>query len=250
MPHDGQTGITFDSHGFRLLGRLFLAQGDSPKPTALILHGLPGIEQNYDIALALRDHGWNAIIFHYRGCWGSQGVYHFPTLPDDVRACIDYLSSGDQPQVDAARLALIGHSMGGWAAVMAAAQDERPRAVVAIAPVIKPALLHFDETPEGYAPWLTGLTDETFSAAWRALAADPHGDASRFAARIAPRPLLVVHAEHDADVPFEHGKALFDSASEPRQMITHPEANHAFTWHRPWLRQQVLGWLDELAGNK
>src|SRR5690242_5097881 len=106
MPHEGQAGIYFDSQGYRLLGRIFLAQGDEPKPTALILHGLPGIEQNYDIAFALRDHGWNAVIFHYRGCWGSAGVYNFPTLADDAHACMDYLSSGAHPQVDAGKLVL------------------------------------------------------------------------------------------------------------------------------------------------
>ena len=50
MSHQGQTGVYFDSGGYRLLGTLFLARGDAPKPTAVILHGIPGIEKNHDLA--------------------------------------------------------------------------------------------------------------------------------------------------------------------------------------------------------
>ena len=65
MTHSGQTGILIPSQGYDLLGTLFLAPGDKPKPTAVLLHGIPGIEKNYDLALNLRNHGWNALIFHY-----------------------------------------------------------------------------------------------------------------------------------------------------------------------------------------
>jgi hypothetical protein len=41
----------------------------------LLLHGCPGLQQNGDLAVALRDRGWNALIFHYRGSWGSGGRY-------------------------------------------------------------------------------------------------------------------------------------------------------------------------------
>ena len=86
IEHEGQTGVYFDSGGHRLLGTLFLAQGDEPGPTAVILHGVPGIEKNYDLAHALRDHGWNSLIFHYRGCWGSERTYALKTIPHDVHA--------------------------------------------------------------------------------------------------------------------------------------------------------------------
>lgn len=247
MPHDGLTGIYFDSLGYRLLGRLFMAPGDDPKPTALILHGLAGIEQNHDIAFALREHGWNAVIFHYRGCWGSTGVYNFETLPDDTRACLDHLSSGEYPIVDPERLVLIGHSMGGWTALMTAAVDTRPRAVLAIAPVVTPAGLDFDATPEGYAPWLPSLGDEGFVRTWRALRADPSQNALAGAARIAPRPLYIVHARQDGVVPVAQSEALYGAAGEPRCLIVHEEANHSFTAHRPWLRETLIGWLDGLT---
>ena len=86
--HDGITGVTFTSDGHRLLGTLYLARGDEPKPTALLLHGCPGLQQNGDLAVGLRDHGWNALIFHYRGSWGSGGRYDLRTVPADVTAAV------------------------------------------------------------------------------------------------------------------------------------------------------------------
>ena len=90
--HEGITGVTFDSDGHRLVGTLYLARGEEPKPTALLLHGCPGFEKNLDLAAALRDRGWNALVFHYRGCWGSAGRYDLRTIPRDVTAAVGYLA--------------------------------------------------------------------------------------------------------------------------------------------------------------
>lgn len=246
MPHEGQMGVYFDSDGFRLLGTLFLAQNDTPKPTALLLHGLPGIEKNYDIALALRERGWNSLIMHYRGCWGSEGLYTFKTIPNDVHAAINYLTSGLHPQLNPNRLVLIGHSMGGWAAVLSAIDNPKVRAIAAIGAVTDPRTLSFglEDARNYFTPWLPGLSVEAFVDQWNALDAD-------FApveqvARLSPCPLLIIHAEGDADVPFQQSQRLFDCAAEPRRLIVHPTANHAFTWHRQWLRDQLFNWLDEL----
>src|SRR6266487_1310911 len=121
--HDGITGVTFSCDGHRLLGTLYLARGSEPKPTVLLLHG--------DLAVALRDRGWNSLIFHYRGSWGSGGRYDLRTVPADVTAAVDHLSSAAYPPVDPRRLAVVGHSLGGWAAILAAAHDQRLRAVAA-----------------------------------------------------------------------------------------------------------------------
>jgi len=65
--HEGIAGVTFDSDGHRLVGTIYLARGHEPKPTALLLHGCPGLEKNLDLAVTLRYRGWNALLFHYRG---------------------------------------------------------------------------------------------------------------------------------------------------------------------------------------
>jgi dipeptidyl aminopeptidase/acylaminoacyl peptidase len=246
MSHQGQIGVYFDSGGYRLLGTLFLARGDAPKPTAVILHGIPGIEKNYDLAHALREDGWNSLIFHYRGCWGSGGCYVLRTIPDDVHAALDDLSSGRYPWVDPARLVLIGHSLGGWAAVLAGADDPRARAVAVCGAISDPRSLPFtaEVAAAEFTPWLHGFTPEDFQSQWEAL--DTAYRPVEQVARLAPRPLLILHGKADEGIPVEQAEALFARAGEPRELLIHPAANHSFTWHRPWLRDHLLDWLRQL----
>jgi hypothetical protein len=53
-----------------------------------MLHGIPGTEQNFDVAYALRDAGFNCLLWHYRGCWGSEGSYSIDGLPDDIESAL------------------------------------------------------------------------------------------------------------------------------------------------------------------
>jgi hypothetical protein len=199
--------------------------------------------------------GWGAIIrwddrewvlFHYRGCWGSEGAYVLRTIPDDVGAALDDLSSGLYPQVDPDRLVLVGHSLGGWAAVLAGAADPRVRAVAVYGAVSDPRSLPFTaaDAADEFSPWLRGLTPESFAAQWAALGAE-YAPVEQVA-RLAPRPLLTVHSRADEVVPVRQAEALFERTGEPRELVIHEEANHAFVWHRAWLRERILGWLGEL----
>ena len=83
MRRRGRRGILFENEGSVLLGTMFTAR-DEPAPTVVILHGIPGIEKNHDLAHAFRDAGMNAVIFHYRGSWGSGGDYRISGVPSDV----------------------------------------------------------------------------------------------------------------------------------------------------------------------
>ena len=245
MPHEGQTGVYFDSAGSRLIGTLFLAKGDEPKPTAIVMHGLPGIEKNHDLCHALRGEGWNALVFHYRGSWGSGGDYRFDQLPDDARAALDYLSSGAHPSVDARRIALVGHSMGGWTALMAGT-DERVRAVATIGAVTDPARLPFDAgmAEQSFTPYLHGISPHEFEEQWAALGA-AEGALQRAASLSSP--LLITHARTDEVVSVEQATLLHEACGGRARLELHADANHAFVWHRPWLVNLVTGWLREVV---
>ena len=124
-------GASFQSEGESLIGVTYIGLGEGNKPTVLLLHGLPGLEKNVDIAYALRNMGWNVLIPHYRGCWGSEGRYRFTGIPADVRNAITFVES--KAYVDKEKIFLVGHSLGAWATVITAAQDKRVRGAVAIA---------------------------------------------------------------------------------------------------------------------
>ncbi|MDX1616827.1 MAG: alpha/beta fold hydrolase, partial [Candidatus Promineifilaceae bacterium] len=188
----------------------------------------------------------NSLIFHYRGCWGSGGRYRFDTQPADIAAALDYLATRPRPQIDPQRLVLIGHSMGGWAAVLAGAADRRVRAVAVYGAVADPRTWTFnvEEAATEYTPWLQGVTPTDLVAQWKDLAEAFWPVAQ--VARLAPRPLLIIHGAADGVVPPEQGRSLYEAAGQPRQLVVTTDANHAFSWQRKILRETLLEWLAQL----
>ncbi len=114
------TELTITSSGKRMPGLIYQASGKGPHPTAIMLHGYPGNEKNLDLAQALRSAGWNAVFFHYRGAWGSEGEFSFQNAEQDVDVVVNYLQQTDIANslgVDPKKITLIGHSMGGHMAI-------------------------------------------------------------------------------------------------------------------------------------
>ncbi|HJZ00797.1 MAG TPA: alpha/beta fold hydrolase [Streptosporangiaceae bacterium] len=240
---EGVTGVTFDSDGHRLLGVLYLARGEEPKPTVLLLHGCPGLEKNLDLAVRLRDRGWNSLLFHYRGCWGSAGRYDLRTVPRDVTAAVDYLAGC--PRVDSGRIAVLGHSMGGWAALVTAATEPRLRAVAVYGAAARLGN-NLPRSPEFIAEEFTrflATTPEEF--AWQAAVVAEQTDALAAAAAIEPRPLLVVHGTADRWVPVAQARELRERAGPSCRYVEVEGADHAFSWHRAELADLLVGWLSE-----
>src|SRR5215469_14391462 len=241
--NEGIAGVTFSSAGHELVGIAYLARGDHAKPTVLLLHGCPGIDHHGDLAAELRDHGWNTLMFHYRGCWGSQGPYNLTTITADISAAVDYLSAARLPGIDPARLAVVGHSMGGWAAIQAAARDERLKASVSIAaPAKLDRLLTLPDSAieREFTRFLAATPAELRHQLVQA-AAQP-GPLDLISA-VSPRPVLIVHGSADEWVPATDGLLLHERAGEPREYAEIDGANHAFSWHRAELRQLVVTWL-------
>ncbi len=237
MPADTD-GIIFHSHGCKLLGTLYRPHGEGKKPTALLLHGIPGNEKNVDLAYALRDAGWNAVTFHYRGCWGSEGNYSLTGIIDDTIAAIDYLSGRDD--VDMTRFAVVGMSLGGWGVVAAAARDDRIRAVISINPLVDPNdYVIGDDYAESFAAMLNGITPRDLRSQWMGLT--PLQD---IASKLADRPTMLITGEADELFSIEHQKVLVDAlpSIEWRRV---PNGTHTFGDHRVELVRGIVDWLTK-----
>lgn len=237
----GLSGVSFTSNGCRLLGGFYKAEGETPRPTAIMLHGLPGIEKHLDIAYALRDIGWNCLYFHFRGCWGSHGAFDLAGLADDTRAATDWV--GQQPEVDTDRIVLIGASTGSHPALVHGAADPRIRAIVGISPVVEPSAFQFPiAMATEFAGMLSGVTGQGLVNQWEALPS-----LSPALSAFAPRPLLLVAAEHD-DIfpPSQYADAI--AGFENIELISHPDADHSFSARRRWLVQIVMDWLQTKVG--
>ncbi|HEX5534180.1 MAG TPA: alpha/beta fold hydrolase [Actinomycetales bacterium] len=118
--------VTFDGAGVRLAGSLALPEsgGGGPFPAALILPGSGPIDRNadmkrmplrisHDLADALAKDGVASLRYDKRGVGASEGDFLRASLTDnaeDGRAALACLAS--RPEVDPARLVVIGHSEG------------------------------------------------------------------------------------------------------------------------------------------
>jgi alpha-beta hydrolase superfamily lysophospholipase len=137
----GGRAIRFHSDGLALAGVLHvpprLAAGER-RAGVVLCTGIQGLKELAmpELAQALAAAGFVALSFDYRGFGASEGP-RWRLMPHeqvrDTRAALTFLSL--QPEVDPARLGLLGFSFGGGHALSAAAEDERARAVAAVEPV-------------------------------------------------------------------------------------------------------------------
>ena len=128
--------VVFATDGARMNAILYEAGGAGPHPTAILLHGFPGNERNLDLAQALRRAGWNAVFFHYRGTWGSRGQFSFANVLEDAASVLAQVREpafAQAHRIDPERIALIGHSMGGFAALITASEHDDVACAVSLA---------------------------------------------------------------------------------------------------------------------
>lgn len=249
--------LNFESHGDRLNGHAYLAEGEGPHPTVVLLHGFPGNERNLDLAQDLRSDGFNVLFFHYRGAWGSEGTYSFTHVIEDVASATDYLrANAETYRTDPDKLILIGHSIGGFAALEAAARDERVACVAGIAPADLGAIANvFDADParaEGFAAYagkmqmLSGLTGENATA--EILANREAFDTRLLASELVGKSVLVIGGDKETSVPPDTIIASLVAAyeAEPDIDLTADilSGDHSFSWSRQELIDAVLEWAD------
>ncbi|TFH08362.1 MAG: alpha/beta fold hydrolase [Candidatus Atribacteria bacterium] len=150
--------LTFASNDLTLAGTLRLPlSGDGPYPAALLIHGSGPIDRDGNainvetgavvmeldayrqLAVALSDAGIASLRFDKRGVGESEGDVSLAAradLLDDARAAIEALRA--QPEIDASRIILIGHSEGSYLAPVLAVEDETIAGVVLLAGAARP----------------------------------------------------------------------------------------------------------------
>ncbi|MEH6807618.1 MAG: alpha/beta fold hydrolase [Hyphomonas oceanitis] len=246
--------LNFESHGDRLNGHAYLADGPGPHPTVVLLHGFPGNERNLDLAQDLRSDGFNVLFFHYRGAWGSEGTYSFTHVIEDVAAATDYLrANAEKLRTDPDKLILVGHSMGGFAALEAAARDETIACVAGIAPANMGPLADAPaQRTDGFAAYadtmqmLAGLTGANAIAEVKANR--EAFDTRLLAPKLAGKSVLIIGGDQDTSVPV-------DSVIEPLVAAYEAEpgidltavilsGDHSFSWSRQELIDEVIEWAE------
>jgi pimeloyl-ACP methyl ester carboxylesterase len=247
------------SHGQGMNALFMLASGTGPKPTMLLLHGLPGNEQNLDLAQAARRAGWNVLTMHYRGSWGSPGRFSLAGAFDDVEEAMAFLRQPENAReygIDPRRIVIAGHSMGGFFAARYAATHDDVAGAILIDPwnigASAKAVLAKPETRqdaiasmgEDFGNSLAGTDASALVTEGERHAKD--WDLVDYAPGLAGKPLLVVDAKYGlADQVAPLAAAIKAQKGARLQALTLP-SDHAFADQRIALAGAVLNWLDGL----
>jgi len=244
------------SGGVRINGVAYVAAGAGPHPTLVLLHGLPGNEQNLDLAQAVRRAGWNVVTLHYRGSWGSPGSFRFAQVLEDAAAALAFVRDSATVRalgVDTTRLVLGGHSMGGWATVHTAAADHRLRGAILLSAA--------DMGREGGAPHarlVAGMADnmESLAGVTAEQMADElaaNADRWRFdraAGGLARVPLLVLTSDDGLAPQADALIGAVRAAGNARVTASHVATDHAWSDRRVALEAAVVDWLRALAAER
>jgi len=250
------------SHGSLMNALVYVAAGAGPHPAVILLHGFPGNERNLDLAQEIRRAGWDVLYFNYRGSWGTPGKFSFTHGIEDTAAALAYLRQPDvarKLRLDPTRIVLIGHSMGGFMAVQAAATDPAIKAVATISAADFGGnfLASLDKEPkaaaieqlskalanESMAP-LSGCTPKGL-----ALDVADHARAWSFRANVDAlknRTALVITADDGLAKQNQTFADELTRAGDSKVTSAHFPTDHAYSDQRTELSSAVLHWLASL----
>lgn len=228
-------GQAFETVAFRSRDGLWLKgwllPADGAPRLIILLHGRDSTrEENLELAHRLVLHGFAALMYDARARGESEGArstlgYHEKW---DALGAVDYaLAHGYQ----AGRIGLLGRSMGGATAIVAAAETNAVAAVVSDSAfadardVVREQLLPNPMLSRLLAPavlqWASGWLQLD-------LAATPE----RAAPQLAPRSLLLIHGTEDKSVHPAHAQRLWQATQGKAELwllegVSHTEAFYA-----------------------
>ena len=220
----------------RVPATLLLPKGQPAAPAVLLLHGFSSNKERMvqSVGRALQQRGVASLAldlpFHgerdganaevpFRNPIALVGAWR--SAVREARAAIEWL--GGQPGIDAARLGVLGYSLGGFLALMMASEEEAVRAITLAAAGDLP-----DSTP--YLSLLRRAVDPL-----------------RAVRRLDGRPLLLVNGRRDTTTRPAQAERLFALAGEPKELYWY-EGGH---WPPVSAIEYASQWMSEvLAGQR
>jgi hypothetical protein len=280
--------ITFASAGHQLAGILHLPEDLRPgerRAAVIALHGFGGTMQGpggSNPAQIFCDMGYVALRFDFRGCGqspGERGRLICLEEVEDARNALSFLTT--RPEVDPARIALMGESFGAAIAVYAGGVDERVAAVISSGGWGDGEKKFRGQHPgdEAWSRFKKMIADGQSERArtgktvmvprfeivpipmsMRGLL--PAGSIMEFpletvesmmafrandvVGKIAPRPLLLLHSAKDSVTPTDQSIDLFRHAGQPTDLHLMADVDHfMFTHQSPLVADLIRNWLDK-----
>jgi pimeloyl-ACP methyl ester carboxylesterase len=195
-----------------------------PRPAALVVHGWGGSAIDMQpVAHPLLAAGLDVLLLDAR-CHGRSDDDDFTSMPafaEDVQTALRWLRG--QPDVDPARVVLVGHSVGAGACLLVAARDEAVAAVVCLASMADPrtfmARTLRRQLPRPLITMALRFIERTIGHRFEEFAP------MRTIGRVRG-PVLLLHGALDTTVPVSDAYRLRVRAPAGSSLIVLPDADH------------------------
>lgn len=211
---------------------LWLPETRPPWPGVVVIHGAGSRKENHaDFARLASGSGWAALAYDQRGHGESDGLMSPSAVGDPARMA---RLLGETNGVDRDRIVLRGSSLGGFVAIHAAAVSSVVAGAIAVCPATEEVLLDGIRTgrfemradEDALVPWLQ------------------EHDLREAVGLLGAKPIVILHADGDEQVPASISTELYESASDPRKLILVPGGHHRSVQHDAELGSVALRWME------
>ena len=249
-----KTDISLQSEGLKLKGEVYFpySQDGETSPALCLCHGIPGggppdpSDPGYP-ALAARFSraGFITVIFNFRGTGGSEGNFDIVGWTNDLMVVLDYLYTMNE--VNRRKISVMGFSAGAAVSVYVASQDSRISSLItcacptqfsfasshenaesAIAQFRDIGIIREKDFPASVADWIAGF-NKVRPIDW--------------IENISPRPLLIIQGTNDDVIDPASGRALYERAGEPKEILLIEGAGHRLR-HEEQAIDSAIDWLS------
>jgi len=207
----GAKDVWFNSaDGTRLNGWFFASHKNPELATIIFFHGNGGNISNVGwLAQRFANHGFNVLLFDYRGYGRSEGVAaNESDLYADGDAAVAYVMN--QKGVRAEQIVLYGHSLG--TAIVADVASRRTVGAV----VLESGFSSASSVATSALPWLPRclhfLGKNRFESARKL--------------NSVRAPILIAHGDPDHTIPTSEAQLLYAAANKPKKLLIVPGAGH------------------------
>ena len=235
--------------GKTLVGRLELPANQDAHNFAIFAHCFTcnkNLTAVRNISKALTSNGFGVLRFDFTGLGESEGDFadtNFSGNVEDLIAASDHLGANYQ-----APTLLIGHSLGGAAAIFAAAQIDSIQAVATIgAPSdpehVKHLLRNGIDEIEHHGKALVNIGGRDFTIKKQFLD-DLQQNTLSATVKNLRKPLLILHSPQDTTVGIKNAEEIYKAAHHPKSFISLDGADHLLMNRKDslYVGDSIAGW--------
>lgn len=270
-----ETDVRFASDDVELAATFYSKDGQTEKMPGIVLgHGFAGARYP-KMSRHLAELGYGVLSIDFRGygaSGGARGLVQPRDQVNDFRNSVSYLAKRND--IDPDRIGIIGSSLGGSMAIMAAAEDPRIKVCVAGCPIGNgdSTLRKLYDSPEKFRKFLEYVEEKRAARQMiprfeivhipEPLRGNlPKGTPMEFFAEtvdgflalnpkevitsIAPRPVFIIHAKDDHVVPYQDAQELAAIAGNNCTLELIEWGDH-FIFGMDDVIASIGGWLTEV----